>query len=211
MSAARDRVEGLDSLARGCARALREIFAIMKEAERLRLGALHGSLGFLLGLAGATIACSTLDLSHMPVLVSSGAGIGGLLGLRLSFSREEIETRERNTLISKAIEARDEEVAKLDARIRKAGKSSDAPLLEFKRAQLMLASNDQLLVWSGLVPPEKMSVKPELLVLTPPVGQVQQALLAPAKVPALTFDATAPQAPRRRKPNPPPSSASAFP
>lgn len=82
------------------------------------------------------------------------AGAGGLIGMRLSYSKDDIQNKRTQSLIQTATEQRDEEIEKLDVRIRKLEKSDPAAaaMLKKRRLALSMASNDHLLRWAKLIP-----------------------------------------------------------
>ncbi|MDF0522825.1 hypothetical protein P0R31_36940 [Bradyrhizobium yuanmingense] len=174
------RLSTLDGLTRTCAKALKEIIVVMAEADRARLGAIYGGIGFFSGAAAAWVGCSGLSLAETPAIVSAAAAACGLTGLRLSYSKADIALKKRKALIGEAIDMRNDEVRHLDDRIKKSrlGRSSDLPFLEYKRTALLLASNEQLLLWAGLAGPRDVNVEP--LQLAPPQERLLLALPAPA-------------------------------
>lgn len=176
------RIGSLDGFAHSCAKALKEILSAMSDADKTRLGALYGGIGFFLGAAGAWFACSSASIGQSAIVAPAIAVACGLIGLRMSYTSEDIRTKKRQTLIAAAVEMRDDEVRVLDDRIKKsrANQSSDLPFLEFKRTALLLASNDQLLVWAGLVEPTQLKRDVEPLQLAPPPATLVALLPSPA-------------------------------
>src|SRR6266852_4954378 len=179
------RIESLGGFAHGCSKALREVLSVMTDADRSRIGALYGGIGFFLGASGAVVACSSLPVAQPGLAAAAIAVACALIGVRVSYSSADLARKRMQAFIAEAREMRDDEVSSLDDRVKRsrADKSSDLPLLEFKRTALLLASNDQLLIWAGLC--ERGSFRHEVapLQLAPPSEKLIALLPSPSPFP----------------------------